>query len=423
MYEEIIAKLAGLIQREVTDLAGDLGAVEKLVVQKVRVIGQGLLQRAVDQAGRGYAGSTRPCPSCSGSMRFVGYRSKEIQTLLGWITIQRAYYHCAACGTGLCPHDQKAGLGPGHLSPGLAEACCLLASDDGFQDSSRKIEHLVGQRVSDDSIERLVQHVGSVALARQQQEQEVFCSRHELPAVEHTPQRLYVSLDGTTVHQEDGWHEAKVGCLYWQDARWEPRKRYVSGFEDSQTFGWRVWSAAWRCGLRQAQEVIVLGDGAAWIRTEGRRHFPGAVFIVDWYHANEHLWDCAETWLGEGTAATAAWVKKHKRWLWQGQVDRLLGSLARQLRVARGARRQALERLRRYLQTNRDRMRYAWFRRRGYDIGSGAAEGACKYVVGRRLKGSGMIWSRRGASATLALRVAWLNQEWEALWDTKPLAC
>ena len=76
----------------------------------------------------------------------------------------------------------------------------------------------------------------------------------------------------------------------------------------------------------------------------------------------------------------------------------------------------------RYISSNEEQMRYDVFRAKGYDIGSGAVEGACKHVVGKRLKQSGMIWSRTGSSATLALRIACLNDKWEQLWQTKPLA-
>jgi hypothetical protein len=67
-------------------------------------------------------------------------------------------------------------------------------------------------------------------------------------------------------------------------------------------------------------------------------------------------------------------------------------------------------------------MRYDVFRDKGYDIGSGVVEGACNYVIGKRLKQSGMIWSRKGSSSILALRVTWLNERWEQLWQKKPLA-
>ncbi|HUW19662.1 MAG TPA: hypothetical protein VMW16_10205 [Sedimentisphaerales bacterium] len=56
------------------------------------------------------------------------------------------------------------------------------------------------------------------------------------------------------------------------------------------------------------------------------------------------------------------------------------------------------------------------------DIGSGAVEAGCKHGVGKKLKQSGIIWSGAGSSATLALRVCWLNQRWDELWSRKPLA-
>lgn len=75
----------------------------------------------------------------------------------------------------------------------------------------------------------------------------------------------------------------------------------------------------------------------------------------------------------------------------------------------------------RYISTNEEQMRYDVFRQKGYDIGSIAVEGACKYVVGKRLKQSGMIWSRSGSSSVLALRITWLNKRWEQLWENRPL--
>jgi hypothetical protein len=69
-----------------------------------------------------------------------------------------------------------------------------------------------------------------------------------------------------------------------------------------------------------------------------------------------------------------------------------------------------------------EQMRYDVYRAKGYDIGSGAVEGACKNLVGKRLKQSGMRWTRCGSSSTLALRITWLNEGWEELWSQKPLA-
>jgi hypothetical protein len=152
--------------RTQTGLTGDLGQLEHVVMAKVRVIGQGLLQRAVEKGSRGYQGSSLYCSECGGSLKFVGYRRKGVQTLFGWINVSRAYYHCGGCGASRYPYDEESGLGGGHLSPGLGKACCLLATQDSFEESSRKVAALMGQQVSDDTIERVVLDVGPVCVPR-----------------------------------------------------------------------------------------------------------------------------------------------------------------------------------------------------------------------------------------------------------------
>jgi hypothetical protein len=174
--------------------------------------------------------------------------------------------------------------------------------------------------------------------------------------------------------------------------------------------------------MRQAQEVVYLGDGAGWIRSEHQRHFGTAVFIVDWYHASQHIWDCGKALFGEGTDATKRWVEHRRGLLWDGWTRRLLNDLKKQRQKYRGGKRKAIETLYHYISVNEQQMRYDVFRAKGYQIGSGAVEAGCKHVVGKRLKQSGMVWSRVGSSATLSLRITWLNGRWEQLWLQKPLA-
>ena len=61
-------------------------------------------------------------------------------------------------------------------------------------------------------------------------------------------------------------------------------------------------------------------------------------------------------------------------------------------------------------------MRYQTFRQAGYFIGSGVVEAGCKTVVGQRLKQSGMLWNRQGASDLLAVRSALLSGWFESFW-------
>jgi hypothetical protein len=421
MDTRILDQLEAVYAEELALVRGDLSQLEPVVEAIVKSLGAGLLQRLVDRGPNGYRGRSIPC-SCGGSMRFVDHRRRWIHTLLGWIKIGRAYYHCAACHRSRAPYDRASGLGAEHLSPALAQACCLLAVDDSFAETAKKMDALFGEKVSDTTIERLAHQVGSVSLRQQEQEHQRFELDREVPTAQARPQRLYVSVDGTTAHERDGWHEAKIGSLYWEDPRFSRHSSYVGRFCDSETFGWYLWLAACRCGLREAAEVVYLGDGASWIRHEHDRHFRRAVFIVDWYHASEHVWDCGKALFGEGTPRTDQWVQCRLSLLWEGRTRALLEDLTEQQRRRRGGKREALDDLIRYISTNEQEMRYDVFRAHEYDIGSGAVEGACKHVVAKRLKQSGMIWTRPGSSAVLALRITWLNAEWHLFWDRKPMA-
>lgn len=420
MDTRILEELEAAYSEEFNLVAGDMGALERAVRAKMQQLGQGLLQRLVQRQPNGYKGSSLSC-QCGGSRRFVGYRAKNVHTLFGWIRIRRAYYHCRDCGTGLTPYDTESGLGPGPLSPGLAKACCLLAVDDSFEQTSRKTEELLGPKVSPNTIERLTHQVGAVLVRQADQALVDFQRSRYAPPSQRRPKRLYVAADGTTVHETGGWHESKLGALYWENEPLQRESRYVGRFDTSEVFGWHLWLEACRCGLREADEVVFLGDGAQWIRNERRKHFGRATFIIDWYHALEHLWHCGKVLFGEGHPLTEQWVKKRERWLWDGQTRRLLNDLHRQQERYTGRKRKELAGLHRYIGDNEQEMRYDVFRAQGYDIGSGPVEGACKCVVGKRLKQSGMIWTRTGSSAILALRIAWLNEEWEQFWASKPL--
>jgi len=421
MDTRIIEQLQAALSEELELVDNKFEAIEQLVQKKIQLLGRGLLQRLVERGRSGYKGSSMTC-QCGGSMRFVQHRSKDMHTVFGWIKLKRAYYHCPDCARSLVPYDLESGLRGQQLSPALAKACCLLAVDDSFAQVSGKLQELLGPTLSERSVERLVHRVASVALGHQNAELESFTEGRQIPIAQNKPQRLYIAPDGTTVHETDGWHQAKVGCIYSQSERFERQRRYVARLDNSETFGWHLWLAACRCGLREAEELVYIGDGAGWIRSQFEQHFQRAVFIIDWYHASKHVWDCGKALFGEGTQATDNWVSEHLALLWDGLTRKLLDALKEQGKKHRGRKREAIDTLYRYISVNEEQMQYDVFRAHEYDIGSGMVESGCKHVVGKRLKQSGMIWSRAGSSATLALRVCWLNERWYELWRQKPLA-
>ncbi|MBL8878729.1 MAG: hypothetical protein JNG88_06370 [Phycisphaerales bacterium] len=75
-----------------------------------------------------------------------------------------------------------------------------------------------------------------------------------------------------------------------------------------------------------------------------------------------------------------------------------------------------------YIENQDARLAYDKFRAAGLDIGSGMVELACKHLLAMRTKRSGMRWSKAGSQNVLSIRAAWLNGEWDAVWNNLPFA-
>jgi hypothetical protein len=418
---EIAEQVLAFLAADGVLLSADLTQVEAMVLRQVRRIGAKAVELHLGRQKLGYEGAARPCP-CGRVQRFVEHRPKRVATLLGTVALRRAYYRCGACGASALPYDAQVGLGDAQVSVGLAQGATWLGVQEPFALGAETLYQLTGQRLSERTVERLTEQVGAVAVAQEAAQAAAMANWRAPPAEAH-PQRLYVAVDGTMVHQEDGWHEAKCVTCYWEEPDGRRRARYTVRFAGAAAFVGFVWALACRCGLETAKEVVLLGDGAKWIWEHVGVLLQEAICIVDWYHAMEHVWTCGRALHGEDTPETKAWVKEYEALLWEGQVRMILERLGgERKRTHAAAKRAALEALITYVANQDDRLAYDRFRAAGLDIGSGRVEAACKHVVGLRMKQSGMRWSAAGSQNTLSLRVAWLNGDWNRVWDTHPLA-
>jgi hypothetical protein len=428
MDDTTIAKdVLALLLAESDGLSDDMTALEPLIRERLFKIGAKALELHLDQQPLGYEGSSRTCPKCGENQKFVNYRPRTLATLMGQVTIKRAYYYCQDCDEGCCPYDQRIGLGTGHESVCLAKAATLVAALDPFIPATTLLYELTGQRLGDRTVHRVSRKVGSVASEREAK-RALWMATWTIPiqGLQARPLRLYIAVDGVMVHRKQ-WNEAKCVTCYWDEpdgkGGTQRQSRYTVRFESAEQFKAFVWSLAAQCGLETAAEVILLGDGAAWIWEQvagvlGEQ----VVCITDWYHVIEHLWACGNSLHGQGTEQASGWVKQNESLLWEGHYEKLLETLEQQRRQTRSAsKQQALTELKTYLSNQGKRLAYDRFRAAGYDIGSGRVESACKHVVANRMKRSGMIWSDEGAQEILSLRTAYLNGQWDELWQTKPL--
>jgi len=182
----------------------------------------------------------------------------------------------------------------------------------------------------------------------------------------------------------------------------------------ASVFAQRAVREAQRRGFDKAGRRAVLGDGALWIWNLADEQFPGAIQIVDLYHAKEHLSDVAKAVYGPGSDLGRQWEKRRHDELDEGKLDALLQALRIHAEATDEARK-CLD----YVTRNRHRMRYPEFRAQGLSVGSGVVEAGCKVAIGTRLKRAGMHWTLAGANAIIALRCCKLSGRFDDFWERR----
>ncbi len=400
-------------------LSGSMESAERGLLELVRSLGRETLELHM-QSRRGYEGSSRLC-RCGADQKFVGYRSRKLVTMLGEVCYSRGYYRCNHCGHGEFPFDVQEGLGANRVSVPTARAAVELTESMSFREASGKLAMLTGVSLSAHALTSITRRVGNRADELESAgAQQVTGNRHAMAALEAG--RLYIEADGVMVHEQQAWHEAKGVQCRWEDAQGKSHARHVFRREGIDAFVPYAWSCMHSCGLENARETVLLGDGIGWIWKHLGAIADEAVQIVDWYHAKEHVYGYARKVHGEGTQTYKRESREMEGMLWEGRVGELIARVKGEgSRFRSVSRREASGELAGYLENHRHRMDYKGFRERGLRIGSGAIEGDCKNLVHGRMKRGSPRWSEKGCQSMLSLRCAYANNQRAALWKTRPL--
>jgi len=386
-----------------------------------------------------HIGPTAPC-SCGQPARYGGRHAKTFQSALGELRLERAYYHCEACGSGFCPRDRALGLEGVSLSPAVSRMVGRVGAMVSFAEGSELMQELAAVAVDPKQVERTAEALGGEI------------AQDERSVVEPEPPAsptMYLGMDGTGVpmrtselegregKQPDGsakTREVKLVSVWSAEGRDEEgipvrdpgSVTYSAAIESAASrdtdpevseFAKRAAREAARRGFDQAPRRVVLGDGAVWIWNIAGEQFPGAIQIVDLYHAKGHLWDVAKAIYGAGSDLAEQWAKQRRDELDEGKIDDVLAAL-RVHAAANDEARKCLD----YVARNQSRMRYPEFRAQGLCVSSGVVEAGCKVAIGTRLKRAGMHWTVTGADAIIALRCCKLSGRFEDFWERRSAA-
>jgi hypothetical protein len=328
------------------------------------------------------------------------------------------------------------------LTPRAAERLSREASVQAFEPAARALEKDWGMPLDGKQVQRWSQAIGQSLVRRRHKEVRAYEQGQRPEPPPNAPQVLVIGFDGG---RYQGMEKNPLTGSYWRENKVLAASTYLRGdggeqapqllvttmlatAGDAETFGFLARLEAERRGVRTAEEVIGMGDGGNWLDPQFEKHFRLTARIIDWCHANEHLWDCAKA-IHPDEAVRAAVLAEHwEAMLWDGRVGEVIACLAEESgKLGEPREQDGPEHPRRVLAQNvgyfskhKEHMNYPAYRRRGWPIGSGVTEAAVKQF-NKRVKGTEQFWGQAGVEAIMALRGMWISQDqrWDKHWATR----
>lgn len=347
--------------------------------------------------------------------RFHSWRQRQVITLSGPIKLRRAYY--VSPQGGRYPLDEQLGLHD-QYTPAVAQLMCWAgAMDPSFEQASQTLQRFAGLSIPGRQIPRVIRHCAASAAAwmknrtvpKNQSPVSILNIQADMTGIPMRPEEL----QGIRGKQTDGsakTRQIKIGCVFTQslDSKGHPQRdpcssTYVSTFGEVTDLSALLYAEALKVGYATAHTTVFLGDGAEWIWNMVKDRFRDAVQIVDFYHACEHLHTLCQTLETDPDKAQLLFRAWRRRLKCNG-LSRILTEATQRAQFFESARQQNITDQLKYFRKNAARMTYRTFRRKGYFIGSGAVEGACRHIVAQRAKLSRMRWLRSGAADVLTFR-------------------
>jgi hypothetical protein len=360
----------------------------------------------------------------------------RLRTGVGVVELEVLYGQDASDGHWGCPIREHWGLScHQQLSLALEDKLAFTVTATASYAEAAAVAGKWGVAVDDSTLHALTQRLGSKAEARTQ-------AALPSPPVELDPKRAptplaVLMLDGWQVRQRGPgwgkkktlkkrveWHEWKTGVFYRHEqagvtagGRGVLSQKVVVGWQgEPLELGRRLHWEALRGGLGRAKNILVAGDGAPWIWNVALDRWEGAIQVLDFYHASQHLWEMGRTLYGQDQAAIAGWVELRRHQLRHGQEKRVLKEIAA-LATPRGPAGEVIRREKEYFASQAGRMNYQGLARKGWPIGSGSVESACRQRQ-CRFKRPGQFWTAKGMRRLGALVEARHNHHWDELWQT-----
>lgn len=373
------------------------------------------------------------CPHCNQDAAFQGYREKNFHCLTGVVRLSRPYYHCSHCHHGIWPWDKILRLS-GPLTPGAEEITSLFGISNSFgKAADRVLEKAAGLRLSESTVERTTENAGE-RLGQWLQAGETFGPKVVWKWHKDAQGKTcaYVGVDGTGIMMQgeggtkvDG-RMVNVGMIFNPQPRERDDKdickpcdgvRYLAGLYSLEELGPQMRRQGAQVGMDAAERWIALTDGGNGLEHFIDVNFPRAEKILDFQHAAEYVNDFAKAYRPKEGGAKLAEIWCHALKHEGGQTLLAIFEGLDRTGMTQSAQ-QEYDKTLTYFGNQVHRMDYPTYLSKGWQIGTGAVESACKTVVNQRLNMGGMRWGEEGSDAVCHLRALFCSSadQWDAFW-------
>lgn len=300
-----------------------------------------------------------------------------------------------------------------------------------YEAAEKMVRSIMGLCINDDTMRSVTNYIGNLVYqedCRKADRARLMLEKNAIKAPKFRKNDaksvLYIEMDGaalnTRIENNDStWKENKLGCIFTSDnihyytnsktgERYHRIEKceYVSLLGPASDFKWHLFSLALDNGYDPDREVVVLSDGAVWIRNIVEELFPGATMILDLFHLKENVHNYAKAMFPNDSTKVAEWAKPICKKLEDGKWKEVLQNDIEDKAAPGGFN------LYSYIESNSDRIDYPTYQKKGYFVGSGAIESGNKVVVQKRLKLAGMRWNIPSAQALLTLRAKQASGRW-----------
>ncbi len=310
----------------------------------------------------------------------------------------------------------------------MVELSFYAQNQVSFEDAKYIVEKTYNINTNARTIREVAEYVGKQIFEKDTKEaEEKYKKIHELPILKEREKEditLYILTDGAAVNirieDENGstWRENKLVMAFTskdmirrKDGNHIITKKeycaYIGSIEDFKKY---MLNVAIKAGYCKVKNVVIISDGATWIRNACKEIFPDAIQILDKFHLEENLYTYAKYKYGENEKEYTKWVKMIMKYIEEGKKEKAINILKKEdynkLPVG-------VPNILGYVKNNIDKIDYQSYREKGYFIGSGAIESGNKVVLQRRCKQAGMRWSVCGAQYMLTLKSKWESNLWQ----------